>query len=73
MTISPATTPCSALLYIGIILVIIVQVLSGLVIWKPVQFSELAYLFYVSRARASCTSSAWPPSSASCSCMWPWR
>jgi thiosulfate reductase cytochrome b subunit len=33
-------------LYIGIILVIVVQVLSGLVIWKPVQFSELAALFY---------------------------
>ena len=34
------------LLYIGIILVGIIQVLSGLVVWKPVQFSELAYLFY---------------------------
>jgi thiosulfate reductase cytochrome b subunit len=34
------------LLYVGIIVVVIVQVLSGLVIWKPVQFSELAYLFY---------------------------
>ena len=33
------------LLYIGIILVGIVQVLSGLVVWKPVQFSELAILF----------------------------
>jgi thiosulfate reductase cytochrome b subunit len=32
-------------LYIGIILVGIVQVLTGLVIWKPVQFSELAVLF----------------------------
>src|SRR5215470_15955675 len=34
------------LLYVGIIAVIIVQVLSGLVVWKPVQFSELAFLFY---------------------------
>jgi thiosulfate reductase cytochrome b subunit len=34
------------LLYVGIILVGIIQVLSGLVIWKPVQFSELALLFY---------------------------
>ena len=34
------------LLYIGVIFVIMVQVLSGLVIWKPVQLSELAYLFY---------------------------
>jgi thiosulfate reductase cytochrome b subunit len=34
------------LLYVGIILVIIVQVLSGLAVWKPVQFSELASLFY---------------------------
>jgi thiosulfate reductase cytochrome b subunit len=34
------------LLYIGIIAVIIVQVLSGLVIWKPVQFSEVTFLFY---------------------------
>jgi thiosulfate reductase cytochrome b subunit len=33
------------LLYAGIILVIIVQVLSGLAVWKPVQFSELATLF----------------------------
>jgi thiosulfate reductase cytochrome b subunit len=34
------------LLYVGIILVGILQVLSGLAIWKPVQFSELAALFY---------------------------
>jgi len=34
------------LLYIGVIVVIVVQVLSGLVVWKPVQFSELAFLFY---------------------------
>ena len=33
-------------LYVGIILVVILQVVSGLVIWKPVQFSELAILFY---------------------------
>ena len=33
------------LLYIGIILVVIVQVTSGLAIWKPVQFSSLIYLF----------------------------
>jgi thiosulfate reductase cytochrome b subunit len=33
------------LLYIGVILIGIVQVLSGLAIWKPVQFSELAALF----------------------------
>jgi thiosulfate reductase cytochrome b subunit len=33
-------------LYIGIIAIIILQVLSGLVIWKPVQFSELAALLY---------------------------
>ena len=34
------------LLYAGIIVVAIIQVLSGLAIWKPVQFSELAALFY---------------------------
>jgi len=34
------------MLYIGIIAVIIVQVLSGLAVWKPVQLSELAALFY---------------------------
>ncbi len=34
------------LLYAGIIVVIVVQVLSGLAVWKPVQFSELAALFY---------------------------
>jgi thiosulfate reductase cytochrome b subunit len=33
-------------LYIGVIVVVILQVISGLVIWKPVQFSELAFLFY---------------------------
>lgn len=33
------------LLYVGILLVGAVQVLSGLAIWKPVQFSELASLF----------------------------
>ena len=33
------------MLYVGIIVVVIVQVLSGLAIWKPVQFSELAALF----------------------------
>ncbi len=34
------------LLYIGVIFAIILQVITGLVIWKPVQFSELAFLFY---------------------------
>jgi thiosulfate reductase cytochrome b subunit len=34
------------LLYVGIMLVGILVVLSGLSIWKPVQFSELAKLFY---------------------------
>lgn len=34
------------LLYVGVILVISVQVISGLVIWKPMQFSELTTLFY---------------------------
>ncbi len=34
------------LLYNGIMLVGILAVLSGLSIWKPVQFSELAMLFY---------------------------
>ena len=34
------------LLYVGIIVVIILQVISGLAIWKPVQFSFLVSLFY---------------------------
>jgi thiosulfate reductase cytochrome b subunit len=34
------------LLYVGIILIAIVEVLAGLAIWKPVQFSSLAALFY---------------------------
>jgi thiosulfate reductase cytochrome b subunit len=34
------------ILYIGIILVMIVQIISGLAIWKPVQFQELTALFY---------------------------
>ena len=33
-------------LYVGIILVGILQVISGLVVWKPMQFSELTTLFY---------------------------
>ena len=33
-------------LYLGIIAVGILTVLSGLVLWKPIQFSELAALFY---------------------------
>ena len=33
-------------LYAGIILIIIVQVISGWVIWKPIQLSELTNLFY---------------------------
>ena len=34
------------MLYVGIILVGILQVISGLVVWKPMQFSELTTLFY---------------------------
>jgi thiosulfate reductase cytochrome b subunit len=34
------------LLYAGVIVVIIVQVISGLVIWKPIQLSELTSLFF---------------------------
>src|SRR5262245_40889408 len=34
------------LLYAGIILVIVIQVLSGWAIWKPMQLSELTALFY---------------------------
>lgn len=34
------------LLYVGIIVVIIVQVVSGWAIWKPVQLSELVNIFY---------------------------
>jgi thiosulfate reductase cytochrome b subunit len=34
------------LLYVGVIAIIVVQVLSGLIVWKPIQFSELSFLFY---------------------------
>jgi thiosulfate reductase cytochrome b subunit len=34
------------ILYIGVISIIIVQVLSGLATWKPIQLSELVTLFY---------------------------
>jgi thiosulfate reductase cytochrome b subunit len=34
------------LLYAGIIVIAIIEVLAGLAIWKPVQFSTLASLFY---------------------------
>jgi len=33
------------LLYVGIIAIIVVQVLSGWAVWKPIQLSELAALF----------------------------
>lgn len=33
------------ILYVGVILVVIVQVLSGLAIWKPIQFPTLYALF----------------------------
>ena len=33
------------LLYVGIILVVVIEVLAGLAVWKPVQFSNLAMLF----------------------------
>lgn len=38
-------------LYVGIIVVVILQVVSGLVIWKPVQFSELAIFYDFQGAR----------------------
>jgi len=33
-------------LYVGIIAVIVVQVVSGFAVWKPIQLSELMVLFY---------------------------
>jgi thiosulfate reductase cytochrome b subunit len=33
-------------LYLGVIAVIIVQVLSGFAVWKPIQLSELSALFF---------------------------
>jgi thiosulfate reductase cytochrome b subunit len=33
-------------LYIGVILIVVIIVLSGLALWKPLQFSEFASLFY---------------------------
>ena len=61
------------LLYIGIIAVIIVQVLSGLIIWKPVQFSELRFSSTTSRVHGSRISLAWSRSSGSFSYMSRWR
>jgi thiosulfate reductase cytochrome b subunit len=58
------------LLYVGIIAVIVLQVLSGLAIWKPVQFSELAYLFYSFQGARLI---AWSPSSGSSLCTSLWR
>src|SRR6202045_3382089 len=34
------------ILYLGIMLIGVLTVISGLALWKPVQFSELAALFY---------------------------
>ncbi len=33
------------LMYVGVIAIVIIQVISGLVMWKPIQFSELTALF----------------------------
>jgi thiosulfate reductase cytochrome b subunit len=38
--------PVQKLLYIGILCTGVLTVLSGLAIWKPIQFSELLVLFY---------------------------
>ena len=38
--------PVQKLMYLGVLIVIVIQILSGLVVWKPVQFSELSVLFY---------------------------
>ena len=61
------------LLYAGVILAGIVIVLSGLSIWKPVQFQELTALFggydvarYVHFFAMARSSDFW-------SCMWRWR
>jgi thiosulfate reductase cytochrome b subunit len=34
------------LLYVSIIVIIVVQVLSGFAVWKPIQLSELSALFF---------------------------
>jgi thiosulfate reductase cytochrome b subunit len=34
------------LLYVGVILIAVIEVLAGLAIWKPVQLSHLAWFFY---------------------------
>ncbi len=61
------------LLYAGIIVVIVIQVLSGWAIWKPMQLSELPRCSMISRARGCRTSSAWRRSSRFWSCMSRWR
>lgn len=48
--------------YVGVIAVVTVIILSGLAIWKPVQFQELAALMGGYEARGSCIFSACGPS-----------
>ncbi len=54
------------LLYIIVILAGISQVVTGLAIWKPVQFSGSVACSAASRRRGSSTSPAWRSSSGSC-------
>ena len=61
------------LLYTGVLLAGVIIVLSGLSIWKPVQFQELTALFGGYEAARSCTSSLWRRLSDLLSYMWPWR
>ncbi|KGT00769.1 prokaryotic cytochrome b561 family protein [Burkholderia pseudomallei] len=60
--------------YVAAIADLALLVLSGLVIWKSVQFPLLReWLGGYDRARASCTSGRWRFSSRSSSCMSRWR
>ena len=52
MTTSPTTTPCRSCSMSASSWSASCQVLSGLAIWKPVQFSELSTLFYELPERA---------------------
>ena len=56
------------LLYAGIILIGVLIILSGLSIWKPVQFQYLTALFGGYDVAATSTSSPWPRSCCSWSC-----
>ncbi len=57
------------LMYLGVLALILLVIISGLAIWKPVQFQSLTACSVAFRAQGSRISSRWPPLPAFSSSM----